>query len=223
MQSESPLFSPLIEHAAELAAQWHDQTYRKSAWRESGFDGPDNASVRVPVIAHLTATALIVQRAGWSEEAVAAAFLHDVLEDVNRYDDRLARRELAASVGEDVTLLVEAVTEQKLDAQGQSRPWRSRKEEYLDGLKQAPAAAVAISLADKLHNLWTMNQSLEQGMLIFEGTPESEGLNAGPGEQRWFFRSVVAASEGHDDERLTPMRRRLTEELRRFEKLAKLT
>lgn len=216
-------FSPLIEQAAELAAQWHDQTYRKSAWREFAFEESSGALPRVPVIAHLTATALIVQRAGWSEEAVAAAFLHDVLEDVNRYGDRMARNELAVNMGEDVTLLVEAVTEQKLDAKGQPRPWRRRKEGYLESLKEAPAAAVAISLADKLHNLWTMNQSLEKDLFIFRDTPESEGLNAGPEDQRWFFRSVLAASEQHDDERLKPMRRRLTDELDRFEKLAGLS
>ena len=57
----------------ELAAQWHDGTYRKSQWRDAAFEIPDGAVLRVPVMVHVTAVALTLQRAGWDDETVAAA------------------------------------------------------------------------------------------------------------------------------------------------------
>src|SRR5690554_6844601 len=82
-------FSPIIEQATELAAQWHDGTYRKSRWREEAFRVPEGEKLLVPAITHVTTVAMIVQRAGWDDITVAAAFLHDILEDPNRYGDYL--------------------------------------------------------------------------------------------------------------------------------------
>ena len=212
------VFSPLIERAIELAAEWHAETYRKGRWRPPAFSPPGEAQVRVPVMAHLTATALTVQRGDWPDAVVAAAFLHDVLEDESAYDERLDRAALQDAVGREVTDLVVAVTEKKVDADGNRRPWKARKEDYVDQLHDEPPEAVAISLADKLHNLWTICQTLETGDNPFaEGTGTS--LNAGPEEQQWFYRAVLEASRTARDARLEPLRDRLEEELERFERL----
>lgn len=211
------LFSPLVERAIELAAQWHDGTYRKGRWRELPYEAPEH--VRVPVMAHLTAVAFTVQRAGWGDAVVAAAFLHDVLEDGNRHGMRLSRKALETVVGAEVYAIVEGVTERKRDAEGNERPWRLRKEEYAAQLRQGRPEAAAVSLADKQHNLWSMNQALEQGLDVFTSGERRRALNAGPAEQRWFFRAVLDASRPHADERLSPMRVRLEEEIERFEAL----
>lgn len=210
------VFSPLIEQAIELAAQWHDSTYRKSRWRDPAFNPPDEAVLRVPAMAHVTAVALIVQRAGWDDETIAAAFLHDVLEDLNRFGQTFRREELHRLVGEAVTELVEGVSEQKFDDGGQWRSWRDRKEGYVAQLRDGVPRAAAISLADKLHNLWSMNEGLTSGLDIFNDGPTHRGLSAGPEEQLWFHRAVAAASLGHDDPRLAPMRARLDQEIARF-------
>ena len=101
-------------------------------------------------------------------------------------------------------------------AEGRSRRWRDRKKDYLVHLRRSTPEAVAISLADKLHNLWTMNQSLARGLDIFTEGPNRKALRAGKEEQRWYFESVLTASEVFSDPRLAPMRARLTEELDRF-------
>ncbi|PSQ89964.1 MAG: phosphohydrolase [Bacteroidetes bacterium QS_8_64_10] len=214
-------FSPLVEHAVELAAQWHDGTYRKGGWRDPAFERPEGATAapRVPVMTHLTAVALAVQRAGFEDEVVAAAFLHDTLEDENRHDQRLRSGRLRDAVGEDVTGLVQIVSEKKLDDEGRRRPWRVRKEEYVANLGREPAGAVAISLADKLHNLWTINQSLERDLPVFSGGENHAGLSAGPEQQRWFHRAVMRAARRPDDERLVGLRDRLSAEIERFEDL----
>lgn len=215
--SEHTLFSPLVERAIELAAQWHDGTYRKGRWRRPPYEAPEH--VRVPTMAHLTAVAFTVQRAGWGDTVVAAAFLHDVLEDGNRHGAQLDRGVLEAAVGDEVCVIVENVTEQKRDAEGNERPWRIRKEEYAAQLQQGRPGAAAVSLADKQHNLWTINQTLARGIDVFTGGEERQGLNAGPTEQRWFFQAVLDASHAHSDARLVPMRARLEEEIKRFDAL----
>lgn len=212
-------FSPLIERAIELSAEWHDQTYRKSRWRDYVYDPPPETALRVPVMAHVTAVALTVQRAGWDDETVAAAFLHDVIEDRNRFRDALPPERLAALMGEGVLARVRAVSEPKHDAHGAALPWRVRKEAYLEDLGRATPEAVAISLADKLHNVWTMNQSLAAGIDIFSDGPGRQALTAGPADQLWFFERVLALSEAYDDPRLAPMRARLREEVEHFRRL----
>ncbi len=219
--TDQPLLSPLIEHATELAAQWHDRTYRKGRWRDAAFKTPPDEPLAVPVMAHVTAVAMIAQRAGWGEATVAAAFLHDALEDTSAYGTQLRRTELRAAIGEEVAALVETVTETKRDPEsGAFRPWRARKEEYIRKLRAGRPEAVAVSLADKLHNLWTMNEGLGSGTDIFSSAEDRTGLSAGPEEQRWFYRAVLDASRRHDDERLAPLRASLEKELQRFEALA---
>ncbi len=212
-----PVSSPLIERALELAAQWHDGTYRKGGWRDPAFDVPEGERVRVPVMAHLTAVAMTVQRPGCPPPVVAAAFLHDTLEDQNRYEHHLRHDQLVGAVGAAVTEMVEGVTEQKYDAEGAPRGWRERKEGYVQQLRRGPVEVVALSLADKLHNLWTMNQSLSEDIDVFSAGERHVGLNAGPAQQQWFHRAVLEAAHSYDDPRLVPLLRRVEEELERFE------
>ena len=207
------LFSPLIERAIELSAEWHEGTYRKGRWRETPYEPPLEEVLHVPMVAHVTAVALTVQRAGWEDEVVAAAFLHDVLEDRNRFSQGMPRAQLAALVGGDVAALVAAVTEPKHDGAGDVLPWRLRKEAYLATLAVASPGAAAISLADKLHNTWTVNESLLAGIDVFAAAPNRRALSAGPEAQRWFFRAVLDATRRYDDPRLVPMRARLGEEI----------
>ena len=223
-------FSPLLEHAAEFAAEWHSGTYRKSRWRACPYfppaercDGPPEDAVRVPMVAHVTSVALTVLRAGFPDTTVAAAFLHDVLEDDNQFGQTITAAELAALFGREVVEQVETVSEPKRGADGRMLPWKQRKDSYIASLAVGPMGAAAISLADKLHNLWTMNQGLAAGRDIFartrypDGSPR--GLSAGPEQQRWYFNAVLEATEAHDDPRLVPLRARLRAELKRFNEL----
>lgn len=217
-QSTLP-FSPLIEKAIELAAEWHDGTYRKSRWRAEVFDVPEEGVLRVPVMAHVTAVAMTVQRAGWDDATVAAAFLHDALEDANRFGHVLRRDVLAERMDETVAQRVMDVTEAKYDAGGRPRRWRERKEGYAAHLRTAPPESAAISLADKLHNLWTINEALQCGIDVFTSGSGRRGLGAGPAEQRWFHRAVLEATRHHADVRLDDLQQRLEEEIERFERL----
>ena len=215
-------FSALLERAVELAAEWHDGTYRKGRWRPPVFALPDAAPVEVPMMAHLMTVALTVQRAGYDDEVVAAALLHDSVEDANRAGERLRVEALYAAVGGRVVELVLAVTEPKEDAAGAPLPWTARKEAYVAALRAHGPEAAAISLADKLHNLWTTNEGLAAGIDVFRSAPDRRGLSAGPEQQRWYYDAVLAATAHHADPRLVDLRAGVEGELARFERLTGL-
>lgn len=212
-------FNPLLERAIELASEWHDGTYRKGRWRPPIFALPDDAPVRVPAMAHVTTVALTVQRAGFDDEVVAAAFLHDSIEDANRTGALLRREVLEDVMGARVTSLVLHVTEPKYDAGGLPLAWQPRKDAYLETIRAAPLEAAAISLADKLHNLWTTNEGLAAGIDVFSTGAGRIGLTSGPEKQRWFYRAVLDATAPHADERLDGIRVALAAEQERFDSL----
>ncbi len=219
MMTENVFFSPLIEQAAELAAEWHAGTFRKGRWRQPSFvlDGGD--APKIPVMAHVTIVAMTVQRAGWDDATVAAAFLHDILEDPNQLGEIMTFEMLEGRIGNAVAVRVQEVSEAKKDAQGNKQHWKARKVGYIEGLKVHSIEASAISLADKIHNLWSLNESLEKGIDIFSSTRKRRGLSAGPAPQRWFYNAVYEATLHHDDPRITVMQARFKQELERFEVL----
>ena len=215
-------FSPLIEKAIELAAEWHAGTYRKGRWRHPSYVLSDGEAPRIPVISHVTTVAITVQKAGWDDTTVAAAFLHDILEDPNQLGQTMGFEELTRHMGRDVAQRVFEVSEAKIDHAGNRQKWKARKDGYIAGLKKYSIEAAAISLADKIHNLWSMNETLEQGIDVFATTRERKGLSAGPEPQRWFYHAVYEATLHHRDERLKPMQQRFKDELDRFERLIQL-
>ena len=212
---------PIIERAIELAAEWHDQTYRKGRWRPPAFETP--ADLQVPTMAHVTCVAATVARAGWPDTIIAAAYLHDALEDRNAQKAMLDERVIEEEVGVAVTELVLTVSENASQEVSKRSDWRTRKQAYLSQIIDGKAGAVAISLADKIHNLWTINQNIEAGIDPFETTDTRKGLSAGPESQLWFHTEVLQASREFDDLRLQAMRSQLYEEITRFELLVGVT
>lgn len=120
----------LIVKAAHFAAEKHKFQKRKSDLS--------------PYINHPLAVADLLRRAGVSDpETLAAAILHDVVEDTGT-----SLKEVEAAFGPTVTFLVEAVTGDK--SLGQV----GCKKQQLERAKHCQDARVAqIKLADKLHNL----------------------------------------------------------------------
>lgn len=217
------MFSPLVERAIEIAAEWHDGTYRKGRWTDPVLPPASGETLPgVPAMAHVTTVALTVARAGWGDAAIAAAFLHDALEDRDRHARWFARERMADLVGEPVVAIVEAVSEPKVGASGAMLPWRERKEAYVAHIEAGPPEASAVSLADKLHNAYAMASSLEAGVDIFSSAPGRTALSAGPDDQLWYFHAVLEATRRHGDPRLVPQRQRLAGEVERFARAAGL-
>jgi (p)ppGpp synthase/HD superfamily hydrolase len=170
----STLTSTRLEQALRLAALGHEGQFRRSS--------------RVPYVEHVVAVAWMLDRAGFDEDVVIAGLLHDLLEDTPA-----TRDQVEASFGPRVAELIAVCSEEKLDAQGRKRPWIDRKRDHLAALAQAPQEALAIVLADKLHNLTSIELDLT------EGRPVWSEFNAQRDEVLWYqdaMISVCAALSG---------------------------
>ena len=143
-------FTRRIHTAIDLAARAHLGQARKDR------DRP------IPYVAHVFGVACLLAEFGFEEDVFVAGLLHDVLED------QPACKQEVEQFGERVASLVRAVSERKLNAAGQERPWTVRKSEYIEHLRSAPVEAKAISCADKIHNMQSILMALERGGQIWE-------------------------------------------------------
>jgi (p)ppGpp synthase/HD superfamily hydrolase len=137
-------FSLDLERALRWAAVCHRDQVRKAS--------------DTPYVEHVVGVALILDRLGFAEEVVIAGLLHDVVEDTTATLDQVAAR-----FGPAVAEIVRHCSEIKTDAAGRKRPWIDRKRDHLQALRQAPVDARAVVLADKLHNLISIELDLRHG------------------------------------------------------------
>lgn len=176
------LHSPVVENAIRVAAEAHKSQKRKS----SG----------IPYIAHPMGVCLILVKAGFHEESIlAAAALHDVIEDTS-----LTFEDLEGTFSDEVLQYVREMTEEKETLEGAKRSWRDRKRDHIEVMQQASLGARAIELADKLHNLEAMLFDLQT-----EDRAEFWGhFGAPPVEIVQYYHSMIEAA-GQSDERLIPL------------------
>ena len=174
--SMSSFMSLKREQALRLAAVAHAGQVR----RGSG----------VPYVEHAFAVAWILDRAGFDEDTVVAGLLHDVVEDTP-----VTLEEIASRFGPGVAEMVGLCTERKTDEAGRKRPWIDRKSEHLDSLASAPLEARAIILADKLHNLISIEIDLQ------EGRPVWSDFHADRAHVLWYYDAMIACC-GQGDPRL---------------------
>lgn len=120
--------SDLVERAAAIAIEAHAGQKRKF---------PD-----IPYATHTIAVAITLAQHGFPEPVIAAALVHDVLEDT-----AFGEEKLRAELGEEVVEIVKIVSEDKTLA------WEERKRKYIESVKQGSPEAKAVSAADKIHNL----------------------------------------------------------------------
>ena len=132
----------LIERAYDTAEKMHEGQLRKSG---------------EPYIIHPMAAAEILAELGMDEDTIVAGLLHDVVEDTEYTKDDLER-----DFGSNIALLVDGVT--KLG----SIKFESKEERQAENLRKMFLAmskdirVLIIKLADRLHNLRTINYMNEQ-------------------------------------------------------------
>jgi len=184
-----PLYSPMIEAAVRLAAQGHYHQFRKrdrtgDATMSMGVPLPDD---HIPYITHLMGTMTILARHGAPDEVLAAAALHDYLEDV---PDPNGRERIRKITNDEVLELVLAVTEDKRSDRSRGETWELRKQEQIADIESMPRDAVLIKSADMLHNLLSLEFDLSEA-------PDPQlvwgRFNAPKEKQLWYFSSVLDA------------------------------
>jgi (p)ppGpp synthase/HD superfamily hydrolase len=211
---DGPLFSPLLETAVRLAARGHHNQFRKSAEQPVVIDTGGSVSDRLPYVAHLMGTMCILARLGVRDEVLAAAVLHDYLEDV---PDPHGRDSIRRHLGDEVLSLVDEVTERKRRSLDGASTWDVRKREQIDHVAQMPLDAVLIKAADVLHNMLSLIADLEA---VENNDAVWQTFNAGVEQQLWYFASVVEAIRDRlgKDHPLTTELERTESQLRRLAK-----
>lgn len=128
--------SPLVRAALEKARTAHAGQVR-------------NGSGGMPYVEHPVTVASLLDQHGYGEEVLAAALLHDVVEDSDTTLDEL--REL---FGDQVAGMVGALTDDET-----IESYRERKAEHRERVAAAPSDAHAIYGADKLTNATTLRDA----------------------------------------------------------------
>lgn len=118
--------SPIVQEAHRLAADRHEGQSRKANRR--------------PYLDHVVAVAEILSEAGFDDDVIAAALLHDAVEHTE-----IRTKDIASKFGERVAGLVAAMTDRE-----EIEPWEQRKAEHRDRVRDCGRDAAAIYGADKL-------------------------------------------------------------------------
>ncbi len=130
--------SPLVRSALEEARSDHAGQVR-------------NGSGGMPYVEHPMTVAARLEEQGYRDEVLAAALLHDVIEDSDATLDGLREK-----FGEEVAGLVGALTDdESIDS------YRERKAEHRERVAAAAGEAMAIYGADKLTNVVTLRAAYE--------------------------------------------------------------
>ena len=159
----------LVSEAIAFAVKAHDGMRRKKS--------------EAPYILHPMEAAVIVGTMSSDQNLIAAAVLHDVVEDAG-----VSIEEVEEKFGKRVRELVESETEDKRADLPPEATWRIRKEETLDVLKNADDISVLIVwLGDKLANMRSIYRDFK-----VEGNAMWQRFNQkNVEEQAWYYRSIV--------------------------------
>jgi (p)ppGpp synthase/HD superfamily hydrolase len=142
--------------------------------------GQTRKGTGVPYISHLMSVAALVLEAGGDEDQAIAALLHDVVEDCG---GEPILQEVRDRFGDRVAGIVKGCT----DAYTIPKPpWKQRKLEYLEVLRDADDDIRLVSAADKLHNVRTILADYR-----LEGDSVWNRFSGRRDGTLWYYRAVL--------------------------------
>ena len=153
--------------------------------------GSMRKGTNLPYIVHPLETLSVVSSMTDDLEILAAAVLHDILEDTPT-----TKEQLHVKFGERVANLVSADSEDKQADKPKSDTWKQRKQETIDVLKAEKDIAVKmIVLGDKLSNLRSMHSDYEKiGDELWKRFNEKDKK-----EHAWYYREIFDALDELSD------------------------
>ena len=157
------------------------------AFAVNAHDGMRRKKSEAPYILHPMEAAVIVGTMTEDQNLIAAAVLHDVVEDAG-----VTIEQIEARFGRRVRELVQSETEDKRAQLPPSATWRIRKEESLEVLKNTEDLGVLmVWLGDKLANMRAIYRDFK-----VEGEEMWQRFNQkDPAQQAWYYRSIVTLTQ----------------------------
>lgn len=165
------LDTAFLDKAIKFATDAHGGTER----RGKGF----------PYIVHPLEAMAIVATMTPDQELLAAAVLHDTVEDTD-----VTIRTLKEHFGDRVASLVEAESDVFIDGLNETDSWRTRKQAAIDRIAKASQEAKMVALGDKLSNMRAIARDYKrQGDKLWD-------LFHAPGgkaDHEWHYRGLAAS------------------------------
>jgi myo-inositol-1(or 4)-monophosphatase len=124
----------LLDRAIIFAVKAHHNSER----RGKGF----------PYIVHPMEAVEIVATITSDQELLAAAALHDTVEDTD-----VTLEDIRHEFGDRVASIVEAESDKNIEGVSETDTWMERKQAAIDRLRQAPLDAKIVAMGDKLSNM----------------------------------------------------------------------
>jgi len=162
------IMGELLNKAIVFATNVHAGQFRKST--------------DIPYILHPVEAASIVGTMTTDDEILAAAVLHDVVEDTNTTVEQV--KEL---FGDRVAHLVASESENKRENLPAESTWKIRKEETLAHLKTAPLEVKMITLGDKLSNI----RAIHRDYIALGDEMWNRFNQKDPKEHHWYYQSIA--------------------------------
>ena len=157
---------------------------RADAFAADAHHGQTRKGTAEPYIEHPRAVARLLAGIGCDEATVAAALLHDTVEDV----EHIEISHIEAAFGADIARAVAGVSEDK------SLSWEARKRHTALTLATLDVRAAHVALADKLENARALGADLAE-----TGDSVWERFNAPQTRQRRYHRALAAAFHDRGD------------------------
>lgn len=166
--------SYMLNDAVEFAARAHAGQLRKG----SGM----------PYIIHPMEAAAICASLTDDVDVIAAAVLHDVVEDTDATVEDVCER-----FGERVARLVAGESENKREHLPAVETWKIRKEESIEHLRTAEDPGVRmVCLGDKLSNIRSIQRDFEQlGDGLWQRFNQKDSA-----EHAWYYRTIADVLKG---------------------------
>jgi myo-inositol-1(or 4)-monophosphatase len=166
--ANKPLDTQLLDRAIVFAVQAHAGTER----RGKGF----------PYIVHPMEAMEIVATMTPDQELLAAAALHDTVEDTD-----VTIEQIRAEFGDRVAALVAAESDEVVEGVSEEDSWHDRKQVAIDRLAHAPHDAKMVALGDKLSNMRAIARDYAvQGDKLWSLFHTTD-----PKEHEWHYRGLA--------------------------------
>ena len=166
--ANNPLNTELLDRAIIFAVKAHTGTER----RGKGF----------PYIIHPMEAMEIVATMTTNQELLAAAALHDTVEDTD-----VTIEDIRSEFGDKIASLVAQESEERPEGMSDEESWHGRKQAAIDRLAKASRDAKIVALGDKLSNIRAIARDYaEMGDALWERFHSKD-----PKDHEWHYRGLA--------------------------------
>ncbi len=166
--ANNPLNTELLDRAIIFAVKAHTGTER----RGKGF----------PYIIHPMEAMEIVATMTTDQEVLAAAALHDTVEDTD-----VTVEDLRLEFGDRIASLVAQESEKRAEGMSDEESWHDRKRTAIDRLAKAPYDVKIVALGDKLSNIRAIARDYSEiGDALWKRFHAQD-----PKDHEWHYRGIA--------------------------------